>query len=159
MKEALFKVVVAIVAIGLLAGCAETGISKQTGGAVLGGVTGGILGAQIGSGRGKILAAIGGTLLGALIGSEIGKRLDERDRLLMSQSTQKTLESSPSGEVTNWRNPDTGHSGTVVAEPVAEKTGGEICREFTQTITIEGKTETAKGTACRQPDGTWKVIR
>ena len=35
---------------------------------------------------------------------------------------------------------------------------GEQCREFQQTITIGGKTEKAYGTACRQPDGTWKEV-
>ncbi len=34
---------------------------------------------------------------------------------------------------------------------------GEQCREYQRTITIGGKTETAYGTACRQPDGTWKT--
>jgi surface antigen len=35
---------------------------------------------------------------------------------------------------------------------------GAYCREFQQTVTIGGKTESAYGTACRQPDGTWKVV-
>ncbi|MFQ6110434.1 MAG: RT0821/Lpp0805 family surface protein [Nitrospinota bacterium] len=159
MKKGFCKAVVAVVAIGLLAGCAQTGISKRTGGAILGGIAGGVIGSQIGSGRGQILAAIGGTLLGALIGSEIGKRLDQRDRRLMAQATQDALERSPSGKATTWKNPDTGNSGTVVAKPAVEKAGGGVCREFTQTITVEGKTETAKGTACRQPDGTWKIVK
>ena len=32
------------------------------------------------------------------------------------------------------------------------------CREFQQTITVGGRTETAYGTACRQPDGDWKIV-
>ena len=31
---------------------------------------------------------------------------------------------------------------------------GQQCREYQRTVTIDGKTETAYGTACRQPDGT-----
>ncbi len=34
---------------------------------------------------------------------------------------------------------------------------GQQCREYQRTVTIDGKTETAYGTACRQPDGTWKT--
>lgn len=32
-------------------------------------------------------------------------------------------------------------------------------REFTQQITVNGKTEDAYGTACRQPDGSWKIVQ
>ena len=32
------------------------------------------------------------------------------------------------------------------------------CRDFEQTVTIEGRYETATGTACRQQNGSWKVI-
>ncbi|MBI1309472.1 MAG: hypothetical protein GC129_06490 [Proteobacteria bacterium] len=31
------------------------------------------------------------------------------------------------------------------------------CREFTQTITIGGKTQKGYGTACLQPDGSWEL--
>jgi hypothetical protein len=32
------------------------------------------------------------------------------------------------------------------------------CREFTQTFTISGETEKGYGTACLQPDGSWKIV-
>jgi hypothetical protein len=32
------------------------------------------------------------------------------------------------------------------------------CREFQTHIVIDGKSEPAHGTACRQPDGTWRVV-
>jgi surface antigen len=31
------------------------------------------------------------------------------------------------------------------------------CREYTGTVTIAGKPQQAFGTACRQPDGTWRI--
>ena len=34
----------------------------------------------------------------------------------------------------------------------------EYCREFTQTIEVGGKKEEGYGTACQQPDGSWKVV-
>lgn len=141
-----------------LTGCAETGISKQTGGTVLGGIAGGVIGSRIGKGRGRTVATIAGALIGALAGSAIGKQLDERDRLLMARSTQDTLETGRSGQVTEWRNPDTGHRGTVVPEPAYRTPEGRYCREFQQTVTIGGKTQQAFGKACRQPDGTWKIV-
>ena len=32
------------------------------------------------------------------------------------------------------------------------------CREFTQTITVGGQAVQATGTACRQPDGSWRIM-
>lgn len=35
---------------------------------------------------------------------------------------------------------------------------GQTCREFQQTITLDGAPQEAWGTTCLQPDGTWKVM-
>jgi surface antigen len=32
------------------------------------------------------------------------------------------------------------------------------CREFTQRIVVDGEEVAAYGTACRQPDGSWKIV-
>jgi hypothetical protein len=33
------------------------------------------------------------------------------------------------------------------------------CREYTATATISGRTQTLIGTACPQPDGTWRPVQ
>ncbi len=43
------------------------------------------------------------------------------------------------------------------APPSAADASGP-CREFQTHIIIDGKSEPAHGTACRQPDGTWRVV-
>ena len=35
---------------------------------------------------------------------------------------------------------------------------GRRCRAFTETIYIGGRPETARGVACRNPDGTWTPV-
>jgi surface antigen len=35
---------------------------------------------------------------------------------------------------------------------------GRACREFQQKITVGGKSEDAFGTACQEPDGSWKIV-
>ena len=55
-----------------------------------------------------------------------------------------------------------GHTNTANGKVVTTKEGtndrSEQCREFQQTITVNGKTENAYGTACLQSDGAWKII-
>jgi len=35
---------------------------------------------------------------------------------------------------------------------------GTYCREYQTTVLIDGKQERATGTACRQADGSWRVV-
>ena len=152
--------VVTVLAVALAA-CSNTGTGpgpKQTGGAILGGIGGAVAGAQFGQGTGKLAAVAAGTLLGALIGSEVGSSLDKADKAAMAQTTQTTLETAPSGSSSTWRNPDSGHYGTVTPTSTYQNNSGQYCREFSQTVNIGGRTEEAYGTACRQPDGTWQIV-
>jgi surface antigen len=140
-----------------LSGCADTG-PKQGVGTLAGAGLGALAGSQIGSGKGK-MAAIGvGTLLGAIMGSELGKSLDRADQLAADQASQRALESNRVGQASSWRNPDTGHEGTITPTKTYQNTSGEQCREFTHTVIIGGQSEKAYGTACRQSDGSWKIV-
>ncbi len=131
---------------------------KQTGGAVLGGIAGGLLGAQVGGGRGKLAATAAGAVLGVLIGSEIGKSLDRADRMYAERSAQSALETAPVGRSVAWSNPDSGHSGTITPTRTYQTAREQPCREYQQTVTIGGRTESAYGRACRQADGSWKIV-
>ncbi|RDD62548.1 RT0821/Lpp0805 family surface protein [Ferruginivarius sediminum] len=130
---------------------------KQTIGTLGGAVLGGLLGSEIGSGSGRLWATGAGAVLGALAGSEVGKSLDRADQLYMSQTTQAALEHTKTGTTSTWNNPDSGHSGTVTPIDTYQRSDGIYCREFQQTVIVAGEEQQAYGTACRQPDGTWKV--
>lgn len=150
----------------LLAGCAnagngpgEFGANKTTAGGLLGAVGGAVAGAQFGKGKGQLAATAAGTLLGALIGSEIGSSLDRADQQY-AQRAQVQAQAAPIGQSIVWSNPETGHSGTVT--PIREgriPSTGEYCREFQQTVQVGGRSQQAYGTACRQPDGSWRVVQ
>jgi len=45
---------------------------------------------------------------------------------------------------------------TAYALPAAAPQGE--CREYQSTTTIAGQPESVVGTACRQPDGTWRIV-
>lgn len=130
---------------------------KQTIGGVGGAAIGGLLGSQFGSGAGQLAATGAGVLIGALVGSEIGRTMDEQDRMQANQAVNEA-HSAQLGETIVWNNPDSGHSGTVTPVRDGNSTSGLYCREFQQTVTVSGRTETAYGTACRQPDGSWRIV-
>lgn len=131
---------------------------KQTAGAVLGGAAGGLLGSQVGGGSGQLAATAAGAVLGLFLGSEVGKSLDKADKVYAANTYHRALETQPAGNTSAWKNPDSGHSGTVTPTRTYQQSSGQYCREYQQTVTIDGRTESAYGTACRQPDGTWKVV-
>jgi surface antigen len=131
--------------------------TRQQSGTVMGAGTGALLGSQFGKGSGKILGAGIGALLGGFAGNQIGKSLDDRDRVRMSESTQRALERNKTGQTSTWQNPDSGNSGTITTTRTSQREG-RYCREYTQTLTVGGKTEKGYGTACRQPDGSWEIV-
>ncbi len=124
-------------------------------GAALGAAGGGLLGAAAGGGATGIAA---GVLLGGLLGGATGSALDDQDKRRAANAAQQALESKPSGATTTWTNPDTGHSGSVTPTRTYEASNGQYCREYEQSVTIGGKAQKSYGTACRQPDGSWKLV-
>lgn len=156
---------IASAALGLtLAGCAGSSDGSGPGprentGTLLGAGGGALLGAAVaGGGTGNRLAgaAVGG-LLGGLIGNRIGASLDEQDRERAYAAQMDALERGPSGAPVTWKNPDSGRYGTIVPGP-AYVDRGHNCRSYTHTIYIDGQPQTARGTACRNPDGTWTPL-
>jgi len=153
MKKAIIAVAVAAV-IGT--GCANA--TKQEQGALAGAVlgAGGAYGLADNSSN-KELWIVAGTLLGALAGQDIGQQLDERDQLLVGQSFQNSMESSPDNQGVQWSNPNSGNAGVITPTQTVIASSGQPCREFTQVIMIGGEQQQGYGSACRQADGSWKV--
>lgn len=131
--------------------------NKQLIGGGSGAVLGGLLGNQIGKGSGQMWATGAGVLLGALVGSEIGASLDNADRAAMGSANTRAL-SAPIGEQVAWNNPQSGNYGYITPVRDGTSSSGRYCREYQQTIVVGGKQQSAYGTACRQPDGSWEVV-
>jgi len=153
------KTVIACSLIGLsLAACSAGSGPKEAGGTAAGAVAGGLIGNAIGGAAGNRFAGtVLGAALGGLIGNRIGSSLDEEDRRRAYAAQMQALESGPSGAPVAWRNPQTGIYGDVVPGP-AYQANGASCRQYTHTIYIDGKPQTERGTACRNPDGTWSSV-
>ncbi|OHB25896.1 MAG: hypothetical protein A2X84_05275 [Desulfuromonadaceae bacterium GWC2_58_13] len=143
----------------LMFGCSPTMGPKEGAGTLLGAGTGALLGAQVGQGRGTIVAVAIGTLAGAILGQEIGKSLDRADQIMMERNAQYALEYTRTNQPTTWRNPDSGNYGTLTPVDTYQTSQGRYCREYYQTVTVGGEPQQAYGTACRQPDGSWLIVK
>ncbi len=137
--------------------------SQQTGGGevvgtLLGAAVGGLIGSQIGKGTGNKVAIGAGVLAGGLLGNKLGAQLDCRDQEYHASTAQNSFETQKTGTTSTWVNPDTGHSGSVTPTRTYQSDDGTPCREFTQTIEVNGQKQTGYGTACRQSDGSWKIV-
>jgi len=137
----------------LLAAC-QTPPDREQGGMIIGGILGGVLGSQVGEGSGRTVATIVGTIAGAAIGGSVGRSMAETDRL----KTAQALETVHTGVPARWVNPDTGNRYVVVPTRTFED-GGHPCRDYTVDATIAGSHEKVLGTACRQPDGSWRATQ
>jgi surface antigen len=154
------RILAIILILGLaLAGCAPSMGPKETGGTLLGAGTGALAGSQIGSGRGTLVAVAVGTLAGALIGQGIGQSLDRADQLMMERNAQYALENTRTNVATTWRNPDSGNYGSITPVETYQTRQGRYCREYTQLVVVGGRNQQAYGTACRQPDGSWLIVK
>lgn len=110
------RISASILAITILSttGCAQLGISKQTGGTAIGAGVAGLLCNKLG--KGNTLLTIGCAGAGALIGNRIGAALDERDQAALAATTQRMLNTAPAaGKAVAWKSEHTAATATVVA--------------------------------------------
>lgn len=139
--------------------CNRSGTSgEEVMGTLVGAALGGLVGSQIGSGSGRSVAIGAGVLAGGYMGNRIGNKLSCEDQEYHYDTTQSTLEYKPTGGTAAWVNPDTGHSGAVTPTRTYISGSGAPCRDFTQSVTVDGQRENIQATACRQSDGTWQIV-
>jgi hypothetical protein len=66
---------------------------------------------------------------------------------------------APIGTVVPWSNPGTGHYGEVaVLDDGYDDASGLPCRTYRTTVVVDAEPQTATGTACREADGTWRIV-
>lgn len=139
------------------AGCGPEGPTKADTGLAVGAIAGGLIGNAAGRGNGRPAATIVGAVVGGIVGSEIGRSMDRQDQALARQAELEALERGRSGETVPWRNPDNGRYGEVTPG-ASYRRGPSDCRDYTHTIYMDGRPQAMRGTACRNPDGTWTNV-
>jgi surface antigen len=139
----------------LLGACSGPSGPRTSDGVFLGALTGALIGAGANRGPG---GAIAGAVIGGLIGGAIGNALDEEDRRRAYDAELRALEAEGPGAPVSWRG-DRGAYGTIVAGPPYAYQTYQRCREYTHTVYVNGQPQTARGVACRNPDGTWTQVQ
>lgn len=100
-----------------------------------------------------IMKSMGGGLIGGSIGA--GLSSDEKARAL--EAEYRALEYSQAGQKVAWK----GDSASIYGEAAAAqayRVGSQDCRQFTQTVYRNGQSRIARGTACRNADGSWTPL-
>jgi surface antigen len=131
--------------------------TQQDTGTLAGAVVGGVIGNQFGKGSGKVAATFAGAVIGGIVGNSIGARLDAHDRDLARQAEYDAWERGSPGRPVRWRNPDSQHHGEIIPEAYYDRAGAR-CRDFVHRVWIDGRPQQMRGTACRNPDGTWTQV-
>jgi surface antigen len=146
-------ITVVLVALTLAACAADPGAGSRQDGASLGTLANSLFStSQAGSAAG-VTGSVGAAPAGGILSGPVGASLDERDRRRAAAAEKQALEQGQPGEPVGWRGGG-GRHGTVVPG-VDYEIRGTRCRDYTHSIYIEGRPQTARTTACRNPDGTW----
>jgi surface antigen len=147
--------IAALAALSLGLGACEGMSTGETLGALGGAAGGGLLGSQIGGGSGKLATTAVGTLVGALAGGKLGGYLQGNDQQTATQAEQSAV---AEGEPIQWTNPETGNRGTIEPTRTYQDQSGQTCWEYQHTVYVGGRAEQARGNACLQADGTWRIV-
>ena len=100
---------------------------------------------------------IGGIIGAGLIMRDIGADLPRSAQVKAIDAEYRALESTPAGEVLSWHDERSGISGTVlVSQPY--RVGSQDCRSYTHRVSASAGERSVRGTACRNPDGSWTLL-
>ena len=67
---------------------------------------------------------------------------------------EKAAQHAPIGSSIRWENPSSGNYGSITPRREGRhRRSGAVCREFSNSLTIDGQTEDFVGVACRARDG------
>ncbi len=159
---AVAAVALSAASVGLLPSPAQAQQTSQLLGTLLGGVAGAALGSQFGSGSGNALATGLGGVGGAVLGSALVGSLQSDSR-----PSYPSYANAPAYAPAPVYAPQPTYAAQPVYAAPSYAPGyapqsftppQQYCREFSSMITIDGVAQPAFGRACRQPNGTWRIV-
>ena len=154
------KKITAIVLAASLGGCANIDMTRdEMLATAAGAAVGGVLGYQIGGGiLVQSLFATAGTVVGGTGAYMTIRALQGSDLAAYDDTAQKGLASSVDGQILDWKNLETGHSG--IFRPVRSffTAEGRLCRQYRATVSFSKVVQSGVGMACLGSDGRWQIV-
>ncbi len=139
-----------LAAILALGGCATTNSGSGT-------VVGGFAGQPTRPAAAPAGQAIINAMAGGLIGGNVGSGLSGSERVQALEAEYRALEYAPVGQSVVWGKKNSGRYGEVVAA-TPYRVGSQDCRQYTHTVHVSSTPNVARGTACRNADGSWTPL-
>ncbi|MEJ8473974.1 RT0821/Lpp0805 family surface protein [Roseibium algae] len=117
----------------------------------------GLWDSQYGASSSTVSESEASTAISVLVNNEFGQALDKSDHKAVADAQKQALRSKGVGASVSWQNEETGHSGRVRPGAIYQ-VNDTACREFTHEMVLNGAPLSARGTACRQENGSWKTL-
>ena len=137
----------------IVSGCVTTGSDYGS----TNSPAGGLFASRGSAGKGAVASTIIAAMDGGLVGGTIGEGLDDADRRLALEVGIQALEYTARGQAVSGRaRAQATAARSWPAQPY--RVGSQDCRQYTQTVSIDGRRQSARGTACRNPDGSWTPL-
>ena len=103
-------------------------------------------------------ASVGGfrsTVRNGLAAAELAGSVGYLDRSRALRAEYQALEFGATGAPISWQG-WSDRRGSVIPGP-KYRVNSFDCRNYSHSVVVGGATEVARGTACRQPDGSWHL--
>jgi len=94
-------------------------------------------------------------LQGGLVSRNTATQLSKADLQRALEAEYRALEAAPGGQPVVWEGK--GVNGSVVAA-APYQVGSQNCRQYSHTLTVEGRQTVTRGAACRNADGAWAPL-
>lgn len=94
-------------------------------------------------------------LQGGLVSRNGAAELSKADMQRALEAEYRALEAAPGGQPVVWQGK--GVTGSVVAA-APYQVGSQNCRQYSHTLTVDGRDTATRGAACRNADGAWAPL-
>lgn len=108
--------------------------------------------------KGELPLAIG-ALAGSIHQKALSSELLPADYAAMQIAARYALDGPRVNQATTWQNRETQHAGAITPLWLERSAQGGECRSYLQLLLLDRQRHQASGTACRQADGRWLIVR
>lgn len=108
--------------------------------------------------KGDLPVAIGAPA-GAIAAKDFPPGFLPSDYAAMQQAARYALDGPRVNQTTTWFDRENQHAGAITPLWLEPDAQGNPCRSYLQLLILDQQRHHASGTACRQADGRWLIVR